>query len=646
VSVQADPRIGSELLGYRIEVLLGRGGMGVVYLAYDARLKRRVALKLVAPELSEDPGFRERFLAETELAASLEHPNVVPVYDAGEVDGQLYLAMRYVEGADLKTLLAREHVLPPRRALAICGQIADALDSAHARGLVHRDVKPSNVLLDADEHVYLADFGLTRRIAEEDVRAGPGLSLGTPAYVSPEQIEGGDVDGRADVYSLACLVHELLTGETPFRGESELAVLWAHLQEEPPRASKRNATLPDAIDDVIARGLAKDPAERPSSCCELVDAARAALGLREVVVVRDRRPVLLGAAAAALAIGAGAAAIVLGGRDGAENPATAVSDRTLVRLDPETREVAAAVDVGVGLKAVAVGGRTAWVYNVTEGTITAIDTETNEVERVSRISTVPGESSFWNGPLIAADAGGAWVVGSRGGEGMLTRVRPGNPYHLEHPLPSVPAPIAVARGLGSVWVLTRYASLFDGSSDEAVLRISPRTGEVVGRGVIPVPPGPGGGTVYGIAVGERAVWVTNAEHGVLYRIDPASLAITGTVELGSILLPPSLGHGFVWTVVQTPERSRLLRIDPRTLSVTRIRAACACLDVARAGGSMWWNGMRSGTIVEIDPRSGRAVSTIRVTPDGPRAALLGSAASASIAAGAGGVWATVSPEAS
>src|SRR5262245_56481218 len=185
MSVSTEPRIGTELLGYRIDALAGRGGMGVVYLAYDPRLKRNVALKLIAPELSRDARFRERFLAETELAASLEHPNVVPIYDAGKVDGQLYLAMRYVEGAELKTLLDEAGPLEPGRAIAICAQIAGALDAAHARGLVHRDVKPSNVLLDAHEHAYLTDFGLARRLGELEAPNGTSLSLGTPAYASP-----------------------------------------------------------------------------------------------------------------------------------------------------------------------------------------------------------------------------------------------------------------------------------------------------------------------------------------------------------------------------------------------------------------------------------------------------------------------------
>ena len=191
MSVSVDPRIGSELFGYRVEALLGRGGMGVVYKAYDPRLKRYVALKLIAPEVSEDERFRERFLAESELAASLDHPNVVPIYDAFDAEGRLAIAMRYVEGTDLKQLLQTERVLDPERAVAICGQVAAALDAAHVRGLIHRDVKPSNVLLDENEHVYLADFGLSRRLAEPGGQPEERLSVGTPSYVAPEQIDRG-----------------------------------------------------------------------------------------------------------------------------------------------------------------------------------------------------------------------------------------------------------------------------------------------------------------------------------------------------------------------------------------------------------------------------------------------------------------------
>ena len=192
MSASIDPWLGARLAGYRIESLVGQGGMGVVYLAWDARLKRHVAVKLIAPELSGGEGFRERFLAESELAAALEHPNVIPIHDAGEAEGRLYLVMRLVDGSDLRTLHAREGPLRPARALAICSQLADALDAAHERGLVHRDVKPSNVLLDRREHVYLADFGLTRELGDVPPPAGDGHSVGTPAYVAPEQIRGDD----------------------------------------------------------------------------------------------------------------------------------------------------------------------------------------------------------------------------------------------------------------------------------------------------------------------------------------------------------------------------------------------------------------------------------------------------------------------
>jgi serine/threonine protein kinase len=215
VSVSADPRIGSELLDYRIEALLGRGGMSVVYRAEDLRLKRKVALKLLTPELAQDERFRERFLRESELAASIDHPSIVPIYEAGEVDGQLYIAMRYVEGTDLKRMLHKEGALAPARALRLIGEVAEALDVAHERGLIHCDVKPSNVLIAAPhrrEHGYLADFGLTKSASEGSGMTGTDLLLGTPDYVSPEQIRGEQVDGRADVYALGCLVYECLTG--------------------------------------------------------------------------------------------------------------------------------------------------------------------------------------------------------------------------------------------------------------------------------------------------------------------------------------------------------------------------------------------------------------------------------------------------
>ena len=215
-----DPRLGTVIAGYRVEALRDRGGMSVVYRARDERLARDVALKLIAPELATDARFRASFLHESQIAASLDHANIVPVYAAGEVDGLLYLAMRYVDGSDLRELLRREGRLEPQRALALVAQIAGALDVAHEHALVHRDVKPANILVDFrrdGEHAYLADFGLAMLDVPASQSPLPGARVGTLAYVAPEQIRGEPVDRRADVYSLACLLYECLTGAPPSR---------------------------------------------------------------------------------------------------------------------------------------------------------------------------------------------------------------------------------------------------------------------------------------------------------------------------------------------------------------------------------------------------------------------------------------------
>jgi WD40 repeat protein len=252
--------------------------MSVVYLAEDLRLKRKVALKLLAAELAEDDSFRDRFLRESELAASIDHPNIVPIYEAGATDGALFIAMRYVEGRDLKDRL-RHGRLEPGDAGGIVAQVASALDAAHARGLVHRDVKPSNVLLDVgarpdgSDHVYLADFGITKRVSED---GDDGHLLGTIDYVAPEQIAGEEIDGRADIYSLGCVLYECLVGQPPFRRDSELALVFAHLEEAPPAPSAARPELAPALDGVIGKALAKDPEDRYPSGREL---ARAALGV-------------------------------------------------------------------------------------------------------------------------------------------------------------------------------------------------------------------------------------------------------------------------------------------------------------------------------------------------------------------------------
>src|SRR5712691_7090375 len=278
--MSVDRRIDSELAGYRIVEPLGRGGMGVVYRAEHVRLGRQAALKLLVATLGQEDQ-RERFLRESKLAASLDHPSIVPVYDAGEEDGLLYIAMACVEGSDLKTLLAHERRLPLRRALRIVGQIASALDAAHGRGLVHRDVKPANILVGAEDRAYLSDFGVVKELASNGTTR-TGSFVGTIEYCAPEQIEGRAVDARTDVYALACVLYESLTGTPPFHRPSEVVVLNAHLHAPPPKLTRAAPELPPALEPVIAKALSKSPLDRYGSCGEFVAAARAAVAERRV----------------------------------------------------------------------------------------------------------------------------------------------------------------------------------------------------------------------------------------------------------------------------------------------------------------------------------------------------------------------------
>src|SRR2546425_511966 len=274
-------RIGTEFAGYRIESVIGRGGMGVVYLAEQLRLSRRVALKVLPPELAEDERFRDRFIHESKLAASLDNPHVVDVYDAGEADGALYLAMRYVEGTDLKTLIKREGPLELERVLALLTQVASALDAAHQRGLVHRDVKAANVLVEARtspdrEHAYLADFGLTKRPDSISGLTKTGQFLGSVEYAAPEQFEGKKLDARTDVYSVGCMAYECLTGAVPYPRDNEAAVMFAHLRETPPKVTASRPDLPAALDVVVGTAMAKRPEDRYPAAGALAEALEAA----------------------------------------------------------------------------------------------------------------------------------------------------------------------------------------------------------------------------------------------------------------------------------------------------------------------------------------------------------------------------------
>jgi eukaryotic-like serine/threonine-protein kinase len=276
-------RAGSLVAGYRLEAQVGAGGFAVVFRARDQRLDRQVALKILAPALSADAAFRRRFIAESRAAAAVADPHVIPVYEAGEADGVLFIAMQFVIGGDLRGVLEREGPLPPDRAVEFLSPVASALDAAHGAGLVHRDVKPGNILVDArpgrPDHVYLSDFGVSKGATSSVSLTGTGVFLGTPDYSAPEQIQGRAVDERTDQYALACVAYQLLAAAVPFERDQGMAVLLAHLSEPPPSLGARRPGLPEAADAVLARGMAKVPEKRYESCRDFADALREALGL-------------------------------------------------------------------------------------------------------------------------------------------------------------------------------------------------------------------------------------------------------------------------------------------------------------------------------------------------------------------------------
>jgi Protein kinase domain len=277
---------GSQVASYEIVEQIGRGGMAVVYRARDLRLNRWVALKILVPELALDDVFRQRFIRESRAAAAVDHPNIIPIFEAGEASGVLFIAMRYVSGQDVRSLIDRAGALPPARAAGIIMQVASALDAAHARGLVHRDVKPANMLLSgaADgsgaDHVYLSDFGVSKQSDATSGLTRTGQLVGTLDYLAPEQVEGRPADGRADVYSLACAAFEMLSGAPPFKRDQSLAVMWAQLSAPPPALTSRRPGLPPAVDPVMTKALAKAPGDRYATCGGFASALHAACGLR------------------------------------------------------------------------------------------------------------------------------------------------------------------------------------------------------------------------------------------------------------------------------------------------------------------------------------------------------------------------------
>ena len=277
------PRIGEEFAGYRLVSLIGHGGMSIVYRAEHIGLERTVALKLLSPQLSGDEAFRERFQRESKVAASLEHPNIIPIYEAGGENDVFYIAMRYVDGADLKTRLKESGQLEAQQVVSLVAQVAAALEAAHAKGLIHRDVKPANILIapgagmEGSDHVYLSDFGVAKNTGAAGLTK-TGLFVGTAEYASPEQIEGKELDGRADIYSLGCVAYEALSGAPTYEKDSEVAMMYAHLLEPAPKLTERRPDLGPAVDEVIAKAVAKSRDDRYARPSEFALALRQAVG--------------------------------------------------------------------------------------------------------------------------------------------------------------------------------------------------------------------------------------------------------------------------------------------------------------------------------------------------------------------------------
>ncbi len=563
-----EPSIGSTLGGYRIDSLIARGGMGVVYRATQLALERPVALKVIAHQLADDEKFRRRFLSESRLAANLEHPAVVPVYDAREDEGELIVAMRLIEGGDLRKLIDREGPLEPERAVQLLGQVAEALDAAHAAGIVHRDVKPHNVLIEG-ERAYLSDFGLAKAYAETGPGSGASI-VGTVEYMAPEQWRGERVGPAADVYALGCVLYEALTGIVPYaRKEADT---------EP--------ELPRGIETVIERAVAKDPSERYASAGELIAAARRSqadtpaptLVLDErperptvriggspegdqkgVGLSRWRRPIgvaflfwFLGGVGVLIAVGA--LIVSFFNDDGvsvsapiavarpplrlAVGPrtvwATSAVDGTLTGIDPHTKRVVSKIQVGKGVSGVTIGAGSVWVSNPRTGTILRINTAGEVTARLD-LGGSPGAIVSGGGRIWVADEDGAGITVIDGHEARV--IRRGLAPHA--------APLRLAVGAGGLW--------FSSASTGTVRRID--------LGTLAVgPPILAGRGPAGVTVGHGLVWVANGRSTTVTRIDPSTHTIFGSpIEVGEQPGGIDAGTEAVW--VASAADNSVTRLD-------------------------------------------------------------------------------------
>ena len=648
---------GDVFVDYRIEGLAGRGGMGVVYRATQLGLERTVALKVITPALADDEDFRRRFVAESKAAASVEHPNVIPVYYAGEREGVLFIVMRYVDGPDLRALVRAEDRLDPERAAHVVAQLGSALDAAHRHGLVHRDVKPANVLLGEDDHAYLTDFGLTKHAATSGGAGGlsrAGGWVGTLGYVAPEQIRGERVDARTDVYALGCVLVYALTGKAPYSGDSDEATLWAHLNSPPPSES----VLPE-FEAVVARALAKDPSDRYLSAGDLGRAALRAAGRsatsvpeanvgrgpaapptddtaatakqgaaappvadpdgetrlspaegenagphaggagggrsRRAVDLTGRRGLLLGTAAALLVAVAVALALTSGG-DGGDGGGSTPTQTTA----GDGGATPSVVDITKNElltrpNALAIASGNIWALSNRTGDLVLVDADSGEPR--GRLNV--GRS----GSSLAAGFNSVWVT--KEATSTVLRFNASSRRRVAGGSVEVARPgrnIAVVTGARAVWVGVRN-DRDDDRSPESVVRIDPSTVE---QRQIQIPAG-----VQDLAVGEGAVWVTNRFSSTVTRIS-VSTGRQATIAVGPEPKGIAVGEDAVWVAASGGDE--ITRINPRTLGTRSIRLGAIPDRVTVGGGSVWVTAKEAGRLLRIDARTRKVLERIDTGP--------------------------------
>ena len=604
---------GSVLGDFRIDDEIGRGGMGVVYRATQVSLARPVALKVISEALSDREGFRERFERESRLAASLDHPNIIPVYAAGEHDGVLFIAMRYVDGTDLRALLSAEGAFDPARASGVIAQVASALDAAHERGLVHRDVKPANVLVAArggGEHTYLTDFGLTKRTASDSGLTAAGEWVGTLDYVAPEQLRGESVDGRADVYALGCVLYELLTGQVPFVRDDDIAKLWAHISDPAPSALEQAPDTPRPLAAVAARSMEKDPGDRFQTAGDMGRAALAAVpglgdtgqrarmaaGRRrrmpggdgwtragETAVLPDerrsrfraRRPALLAAAALLAACAAGLAILLLSGGDSepetaggagtGSQPAGTVEERIRVGDSP----------AGVGLE-----GDSAWIANEGDGTVTRIKLRTRRPVG----APIPVGK---NPRAVGTGAGSVWVANFGGGSVTRIDARSGR---VVQRIPVGLGPIDVAVGRTSVWVSTQASR---------VVQIDARSGRVVDSDI-------GVKAEGALDLGLGRLWIADRLDGTLrvYFISTGLLS-AAPLLLGDAPTDIRVGPQYVWAAVAGEGAIRRLPLASGGGGERVIETGGRPEVLAMSKSAVWVADTERETVYRINRKSGR-----------------------------------------